>query len=111
MARQPKANTTYTAQRLGEWLRSMRESKRLPLRVVAAAAEMDQAHLSKVELGQRMLTTDQANAIANFFSVDAKEMEARRIAEKFRFEYANNPAAEQAIHMIQEGIAVYGAKK
>ena len=29
--------------------------------------------------------------------VDAKEMEARRIAEKFRFEYANNPAAEQAI--------------
>ena len=111
MARRSKATTPYTAQRLGEWLRSMRESKRLPLRVVAAAAEMDQAHLSKVELGQRMLTTDQANAIANFFSVDAKEMEARRIAEMFRFEYANNPAAEQAILMIQEDIAVYGAKR
>ena len=111
MARRSKATTPYTAQRLGEWLRSMRESKRLPLRVVAAAVEMDQAHLSKVELGQRMLTTDQANAIANFFSVDAKEMEARRLAEKFRFEYANNPAAEQAILMIQEDIAVYGAKR
>lgn len=111
MARQPKAPPSCTAQRLGEWLRSMRESKRLPLRVVAAAAEMDQAHLSKVELGQRMLTTDQAFAIAKFFSVDVNEMEARRIAEKFRFEYATNPAAEQAIHMIKENIAVYGGAK
>lgn len=111
MARQKKANISYGTQRFGEWLRGMRESKRLPLRVVAAAAEMDQAHLSKVELGQRMLTTDQASAIAKFFSVDANEMEARRIAEKFRLDYENNPAAEQAIHMIREGIAIYGAKK
>ncbi len=111
MARQPKATTPYTVQRFGEWLRSMRESKQLPLRVVAAAAEMDQAHLSKVELGQRMITTDQASAIAKFFSVDANEMEARRIAERFRLEYANNPAAEQAIHMLHENVAVYGAKE
>jgi transcriptional regulator with XRE-family HTH domain len=111
MARQPKATTPYTVQRFGEWLRSMRESKQLPLRVVAAAAEMDQAHLSKVELGQRMLTTDQASAIGKFFSVDANEMEARRIAERFRLEYASNPAAEQAIHMLHEDVAVYGAKK
>lgn len=111
MARQSQAPFSHTAQRLGEWLRNMRESKQLPLRVVAAAAEMDQSHLSKVELGQRMLTTDQANSIAKFFCVDTNEMEARRIAEKFRFEYANNPAAEKAIHIIQESIAVYGTKK
>ncbi len=109
MARQK--NLPPTTQRLGEWLRSMRESKRFPLRVVAAAAEMDQAHLSKVELGQRMLTTDQAQAIAKFFSIDANEMEARRIAERFRLEYADNPAAEQAIHMLHENVAVYGVKK
>lgn len=111
MARKLKATPLGAAPRLGEWLRNMRESKQLPLRVVAAAAEMDQAHLSKVELGQRMLTTDQANAIARFFSVNANEMEARRIVEKFRFDYANNPAAEQAIHMLHENIAIYGAKK
>jgi hypothetical protein len=38
-------------------------------------------------------------------------MEARRIAERFRLEYASNPAAEQAIHMLHEDVAVYGAKK
>lgn len=111
MARQTKEPIPYAVRRFGEWLRSKRESKKLPLRVVAAAAEMDQAHLSKVELGQRVLTMDQASAIAKFFNIDANEMEARRIAEKFRIEYANNPAAEQAIHILHGDVADYGAKE
>ena len=111
MARQNK--TTYTAgsQRFGEWLRGLREAKELPLRVVAAAAEMDQAHLSKVELGQRLLTSEQSAAIAKFFNLDANDVEARRIVEKFRLEHADNPAAEQAIHMLHEDPAIYEAKK
>jgi HTH-type transcriptional regulator, competence development regulator len=103
MARQRKAPLT-----LGEWLRQIRESKDLPLRVVAAAAEMDQAHLSKAELGQRLLTADQAAAIARFFKIDATEMEARRIAEKFRSEHADNPAALQAVQMLHESSPPYG---
>ncbi len=111
MARQKKATYTATSQRFGAWLRGMREAKELPLRVVAAAAEMDQAHLSKVELGQRLLTAEQANAIANFFGIDANEIEARRIVERFRLEHADNPAAEQAINMLHEDTAIYGGKK
>ncbi len=71
---------------------------------------MDQAHLSKVELGQRLLTAEQAAAIAKFFALDANEIEARRIVEKFRVEHAHNPAAEQAINMLHEQPAFYGAK-
>ena len=111
MARQKKATYTVASQRFGEWLRGLREAKELPLRVIAAAAEMDQAHLSKVELGQRLLTTEQAAAIAKFFKIDAKEIEARRIVEKFRLEHADNPAAEQAINMLHEDPAAYGMKK
>jgi len=111
MARQKKATYTATSQRFGEWLRGMREAKELPLRVVASAAEMDQAHLSKVELGQRLLTAEQANAIAKFFGIDANEIEARRIVERFRLEHADNPAAEQAINMLHEDAAIYGGKK
>jgi len=111
MARQKKATYTVTTQRFGEWLRGLRESQELPLRVVAAAAEMDQAHLSKVELGQRLLTTEQACAIAKFFAVSENEIEARRIVEKFRLEHADNPAAEQAINMLHEDSAIYGMKK
>jgi len=111
MARRNKAIYTVTSQRFGEWLRSLRETKQVPLRVVAAAAEMDQAHLSKVELGQRLLTTEQACAVAKFFGIDANEVEARRIVERFRLEHADNPAAEQAINMLHEDPAIYGAKK
>ena len=111
MARQRKATYTVTSQRFGEWLRGLREAKQQPLRVVAAAAEMDQAHLSKVELGQRLLTTEQASAIAKFFGIDANEVEARRIVERFRLEHADNPAAEQAINMLREDPVIYGAKK
>ncbi len=111
MARQKKATYTATTQRFGEWLRGIRETKHLPLRVVAAAAEMDQAHLSKVELGQRLLTAEQASAIAKFFGIAENEIEARRIVERFRLDHADNPAAEQAISMLHEDAAIYGAKK
>lgn len=111
MSRQKKATYAAGPLRFGEWLRGLREGKELPLRVVAAAAEMDQAHLSKVELGQRLLTAEQAAAIAKFFDVDANEIEARRIVEKFRLEHADNPAAEQAIQMLHEDPAAYGVKK
>lgn len=88
--------------RFGEWLRQLREERKLPLRAVAAAAEMDQAHLSKAELCQRLLTADQVAALAKFFKVDGTEMEARRIAEKFRMEHADNPAALQALQMLND---------
>jgi transcriptional regulator with XRE-family HTH domain len=88
--------------RFGEWLRRLREEHKLPLRAVAAAAEMDQAHLSKAELGQRLPTAGQVAAIAKFFKVDPTEMEARRIAEKFQMENADNPAAVQAVQILND---------
>lgn len=111
MARLKKATYKAKSQRFGEWLRGLRENKKVPLRVVAAAAEMDQAHLSKAELGQRLLTSEQASAIAKFFQVNETEMEARRIVEKFRTEHSDNPAAEQAVNMLHEDPAIYGQKR
>ena len=88
--------------RFGKWLRHLREGRELPLRAVAAAAKMDQAHLSKAELGQRLLTAGQVAAIAKFFNEDGMEMEARRIAEKFRMEHADNPAVLQALQILND---------
>jgi transcriptional regulator with XRE-family HTH domain len=102
MARQKKTGYSATPQTFGEWLREMRDQKNVPLRVVAAAAEMDQAHLSKVELGHRVPTDRQATALARYFGVDSHEMEARRIAEKFRQDFADNPAAGTAVQMLHD---------
>jgi hypothetical protein len=63
---------------------------------------MDQAHLSKVELGHRVPTEKQATALARYFGVESHDMEARRIAEKFRQDFADNPAAEMAVQMLND---------
>jgi len=103
MARRKKAGYAAATQNLGEWLRQMRDEKGVPLRIVAAAADMDQAHLSKIELGHRVPTEKQSAALARYFSVDSHDMEARRIAEKFRQDFADNPAAGMAVQMLNEG--------
>jgi transcriptional regulator with XRE-family HTH domain len=94
--RQPRPN------RLGTWLRELRQNKELALREVAAAVEMDQAHLSKVELGQRVPTDKQAAALARYFSIDPHQVEARRIAEKFCNDYSGNSAVATAIQILNE---------
>ncbi len=53
------------APHLGEWLRELREQRDLPLRAVADAADMDLAHLHKIEVGQRLPTEEQTIRLAN----------------------------------------------
>ena len=98
--------------RFGEWLRQLRVAKDVPLRTVAAAADMDQAHLSKIELGQRVPTEEQTAKLARFFGLNETETHARRIAEKFRQEFQDNPkAVREAICMLAESAGIYGAEK
>ena len=92
----------------GEWLRRLRDAKELTLREVAAAAEMDMTHLSKAERGQRLLTEEQTAKLAQFFQVDPKEAQARRMVEKFREEGEGNPeAAREAVCMLAEEAGIY----
>jgi HTH-type transcriptional regulator, competence development regulator len=98
--------------RFGECLRQLRVGKDVPLRTVAAAADMDQAHLSKIELGQRVPTEEQTARLAKFFGLDETETQARRIAEKFHQEFQDNPKAVRgAICILAEGAGVYRAEK
>ena len=102
-----KSNGEHSAMKLGEWLRDMRQKCKLPLRVVAAAAEIDTALLSKIELGMRLPTEDQTRAFASFFNASYQDLEAQRVAERFWMEYGNNPAASKAVSLICEKAAEY----
>lgn len=95
--------------RLGDWLRQLREERDLALREVADAAVMDLAHLQKIELGQRLPTEEQTSRLAKFFKLNETETQARRIAEKFQHEFAENPAAKEAIGILAEEAGLYVA--
>lgn len=96
---------------IGALLRQLRKDRKLPLRTVAAAAEMDSTLLSKIELGQRLPTEDQLRAIAAFFNVSFKELEAKRLAERFWKEYGSSPAAKEVVNLISEQAVEYTAAK
>lgn len=51
----------------GQKIRSLRESQGLLLRQVAAAIEIDQALLSKIERGERIATKNQVIASSKLF--------------------------------------------
>lgn len=87
---------------LGEWLRQLRQEKSLPLREVAAAADMDPAHLSKVELGQRLPTAEQITKLAKFLEADSTLMEAKRVAEKVMQEIIASSAGAEALNILRE---------
>jgi hypothetical protein len=65
---------------------------------------MDTAHLSKIELGQRLPTEPQASALARFFTVPPEEMQAKRIAEKFLREHRTSTGAARAASLIKEAV-------
>ena len=88
-------------------MRQLREQRGLPLREVADAARMDLAHLQKIELGQRLPTEQQTGRLARFFKLDETDTHARRIAEKFQHEFAEHPAAKEAIGILAEEAGVY----
>lgn len=94
-----KGRSTPSAS-FGGYLRDLRARREFTLREVAAAVGMDQAHLSKAELGQRLPTPAQANALARFFGQDPVEFEAHWIAEKFRRRHAGSASALHAIRLL-----------
>ena len=55
---------------LDETIRKRREDKELPLRLVAAFLDIDQAILSKIERGQRNASREQVMKLAMFFKIN-----------------------------------------
>jgi transcriptional regulator with XRE-family HTH domain len=87
---------------LGKWLRALRQARGVPLRAVAAEAEMDTALLSKIELGRRLPTEKQIAAFAAFFGVPPEEMEGKRIAEKFWIEHGKSKNGNRVSPLVSD---------
>jgi transcriptional regulator with XRE-family HTH domain len=100
------------AERLGSHLRRLREERALPQRIPASAAQIDSTLLSKIELGERAPTQTQLAALAAFYRVAVRPLEARRLAEEMLRLHGDNPAFAEATAIIrEEATGEYRAKK
>jgi transcriptional regulator with XRE-family HTH domain len=91
----------------GELIRKMRLEKGEPLRIVAAAVEIDSTLLSRLEHGDRFPTEAQISKFAKFFKVPEPELKGRVIADKVSSEYGDDHAALHAAYIIRERATVY----
>lgn len=87
---------------IGQKLRTIRESKELLLRQVAAAIEIDQALLSKIERSERIATKNQVKALANFFEIDERELLTLWLGEKIAYEIKDEDIANDALKVAEQ---------
>jgi transcriptional regulator with XRE-family HTH domain len=83
---------------LGEKIRTIRESKSLLLRQVAAHLEIDTALISKIERGERRLTREQVIKLAKFYNVTEEELLTLWLSDKLLDTIENDPFGMQGLN-------------
>jgi transcriptional regulator with XRE-family HTH domain len=94
-------------QTLGDKLRDLRQARNEPLRVIAAAIEVDSSLLSKIEHGDRLPTEQQLARLASYFDIPLEELAAHAIAEKIVMSYTSNRTTLQALKIAEARINSY----
>lgn len=86
---------------LGALLRRLRENRKEPLRVVAAAADMDSTLLSRIERGERVPTERQIVALAAHFGVPIDDLRPLRNAARMMRQWIDPEAVLRAADVIE----------
>ena len=96
---------------LGQILRGYRESKRLLLRQVAAALEMDTALLSKFERDERKPNKEQVLAFAKYYNTNANELLLAWLSDKIAEEVQHEDLAKEALKAAEKKVDLFKKKK
>lgn len=89
----------------GETIRTLRLQQNAPLRVVAAAVEIDSTLLSRLELGERFPTDEQIKRFSEYFRLSFEELAALVIADRIIAAYGKDSVTMKATAIVQERIA------
>lgn len=81
----------------GSLIFKLRTEKKLPLRKVAAALDIDTSTLSKIEKGERQANLDMIPVVAKFFKLDAKDLQVEVLSEKILNEYGKEEFFSDAL--------------
>lgn len=94
----------------GETIKELRSLKDLPLRVVSAYLDIDQAILSKIERGFRNPNRDLVIKLATYFEVDKNDFLIAWLSDRLVLELEDEDTALAALQ-VAEAKVVYHTKK
>jgi transcriptional regulator with XRE-family HTH domain len=89
---------------IGEILRELRESKQLPLRVIAAYLDIDPAIMSRIERGQRKASREQIVKLAGYFNANEDELIIAWLSDKVVYEIADEQLGIEALRVAEEKV-------
>jgi transcriptional regulator with XRE-family HTH domain len=90
----------------GRYIRSLREKKNIPQRLVAHKLNIDTSSLSKIELGERPLTLEMIPGLAEILEVDFKNLQIKYISEKILIDYKDQPLLSEALNKSQKALKI-----
>ncbi len=96
---------------LGDTIRHLREERHLPLRIVAASLDIDQAILSKYERGQRKPSRQQVVQLATYFNVKENDLLVQWLSDKLVYELEDEDMALKALQMAEQKVGYSALKK
>jgi transcriptional regulator with XRE-family HTH domain len=96
---------------IGEILRELRESKQLPLRVIAAYLDIDPAIMSRIERGQRKASREQIVKLAAYFNVSEDGLLVAWLSDKVVYEVLDEDIALQALKVAEEKVKYNKTRK
>jgi len=85
-------------------IKRLRKEKGVPLRVVAAVLEIDQAILSKIENGKRIATRENISKLAAYYNINEKDLTVSWLSDKLIDEIDNEDLAIEAFRVAEEKI-------
>lgn len=86
-------------------IKRLRKEKGVPLRVVAAFLDIDQAILSKIENGKRIATREIIVKLAGYYNTNEKDLTVSWLSDKLINEIDNEELAIEAFRVAEEKIA------
>jgi predicted nucleotidyltransferase len=85
-------------------IRRLRKEKGVPLRVVAAYLNIDQAILSKIENGKRTANRKNVSEFARYYKVSENDLMVSWLSDKVLYEVGKEELALEAIKVAEEKI-------
>lgn len=88
----------------GSKLRELRQTKELSLQEVSSAIEVDIAILSKMERGERKLSREVLEKLAELYKYDLKELLVLFLSDRILHEIKDEEVGEEALKVAEEKI-------
>ena len=78
--------------------------KKLPLRKIAAALDIDTSTLSKIEKGDRQANSKMIPVIAEMFQLNYKDLQIQYLSQKINDEFGKEPFYNEALFVLTKSI-------